>query len=429
MKVFTTIDLNKQAEARDTISDHLAGIGPSSAIVTLNPRNGYIEAMASSGDYGESNFNLAAQGHRRPGSTFKVMALMAALRRGVDPDSTHYTSVSPTIIDDPIYGHIDIKTYGGKGAGNMSLRRATLALRQLGLHPARARPRARPGQADRARHGHHLDAQGLPGRDARRPGERRLAARDGDRVRQHRLGRLPPAPDGDQEDQVPGRPRRGGRRAARALPRQEGPHLPRRRRGRGDRDPRAEHPGRHRHARHDRLPRGRQDRHDRLQHRRLVRRLHAAPRDRRLGRLPEGRHPDERPLLRPQRRRRHVPRRHLGRLHGPHQGQLLRRLRAAEAAVRLLAVLRQVLQVGRLARPARASRASTRARTPSDGRPTTTPAAPWPRTTRPTTRTPDDAARASIPAPTSRRRSPSRTPSRRRPADGDGGATAPPAHG
>ena len=81
MKVYTTIDLEKQAEARDTITDHLGGIGPSSAIVTLNPRNGYIEAMASSGDYGQSNFNLAAQGHRRPGSTFKVMALMTALRK------------------------------------------------------------------------------------------------------------------------------------------------------------------------------------------------------------------------------------------------------------------------------------------------------------------------------------------------------------
>jgi penicillin-binding protein 1A len=126
MKVYTTIDLEKQAEARDTISDHLAGVGPSSAIVTLNPRNGYIEAMASSGDYGESNFNLAAQGHRRPGSTFKVMALMTALRRGVDPDATHYVSRSPTIIDDPLYGHIDIKTYGGIGAGNLSLRQATL---------------------------------------------------------------------------------------------------------------------------------------------------------------------------------------------------------------------------------------------------------------------------------------------------------------
>jgi penicillin-binding protein 1A len=126
MKVYTTIDLEKQEQARDTIADHIGGIGPSSAIVTLNQKNGYIEAMASSGDYGVSNFNLAAQGHRRPGSTFKVMALMAALRRGVDPDSTSYVSKSPTYIDDPVYGKFDISTYSNRGGGTMSLRRGTL---------------------------------------------------------------------------------------------------------------------------------------------------------------------------------------------------------------------------------------------------------------------------------------------------------------
>ena len=54
------------------------------------------------------------------------MALMTALEEGVDPDSTHYTSVSPTILDDPLYGHIDIKTYGGTSGGTMSLREGTL---------------------------------------------------------------------------------------------------------------------------------------------------------------------------------------------------------------------------------------------------------------------------------------------------------------
>ena len=104
---------------------------------------------------------------------------------------------------------------------------------------------------------------------------------------------------------------------------------------RGDQDPRGEHPGRHRHAREHRLPGRRQDRHDRPQHRRLVRRLHAAPGDRRVGRLPQRPHPDERPVLRPQRRRRHVPGRHLGRVHEVGQGRLLRRLPAAQGAVRL----------------------------------------------------------------------------------------------
>src|SRR5919202_1098924 len=113
LQVRTTVDLKKQQEARAAIASQLGNVGPSSAIVTINPRNGYIEAMASSANYGNSKFNLAAQGHRQPGSTFKVMALMAALRAGVDPDSTHYVSRSPLEIDDPAYGHIDVSTYDG----------------------------------------------------------------------------------------------------------------------------------------------------------------------------------------------------------------------------------------------------------------------------------------------------------------------------
>ena len=65
----------------------------------------------------------------------------------------------------------------------------------------------------------------------------------------------------------------------------------RRRDVRGDEDPRAEHEERHRRRRADRLPRRRQDGHDGRQHRRLVRRLHAEPLDRGLGRLPGQRVP------------------------------------------------------------------------------------------------------------------------------------------
>jgi penicillin-binding protein 1A len=127
LKVHTTIDLKLQEQARNAIATKMGDIGPSSAVVTLNPRNGYILAMASSGKYDKSQFNLAAQGHRQPGSSFKVMALMTALRQGVDPDSTSYTSVSPTHIDDPVCGvPFDIKTYGGVGAGRLTLRQATL---------------------------------------------------------------------------------------------------------------------------------------------------------------------------------------------------------------------------------------------------------------------------------------------------------------
>jgi penicillin-binding protein 1A len=125
LRVDTTIDLKKQQEARAAINGRLAGIGPSSAIVTIDPKNGYIKAMASSADYGKSKFNLAAQGHRQPGSTFKVMALMTALRKGVDPRTTTYVS-KPLKFNDPTWGPIDVQTYGHDYSGSISLEQATL---------------------------------------------------------------------------------------------------------------------------------------------------------------------------------------------------------------------------------------------------------------------------------------------------------------
>jgi penicillin-binding protein 1A len=98
----------------------------SAAIVTIDPATGYIKAMASSSRYGDSKFNLAAQGHRQPGSTFKVMVLMTALRNGVDPNSTSYTSKPlppgwlPTA---PTYG---VKTYDDTYKGRIDLVQATL---------------------------------------------------------------------------------------------------------------------------------------------------------------------------------------------------------------------------------------------------------------------------------------------------------------
>jgi penicillin-binding protein 1A len=93
LKVYTTIDLQMQSEARKAIADVLdEPEDPASAIVTLNPNNGDIEAMAESESYEKSQYNLAADGHRQPGSTFKAIDLADALSRGVDPNSTYYLS-------------------------------------------------------------------------------------------------------------------------------------------------------------------------------------------------------------------------------------------------------------------------------------------------------------------------------------------------
>jgi penicillin-binding protein 1A len=50
---------------------------------------------------------------------------MAALRLGIDPDSTVYNS-HRLLFDDPKYGHIDVQTYGHDYPGSMNLVKATL---------------------------------------------------------------------------------------------------------------------------------------------------------------------------------------------------------------------------------------------------------------------------------------------------------------
>jgi penicillin-binding protein 1A len=126
LHIYTTLDLKLQRAARQAMAKGIAGTNRDSAIVSIDPDSGYIRAMATSRKYGDLNFNLAAQGHRQPGSTFKVMVLMTALRRGVDPNATTYTS-EPLDFDDPRWGPIKVKTYSNSYlVGRTNLVKATL---------------------------------------------------------------------------------------------------------------------------------------------------------------------------------------------------------------------------------------------------------------------------------------------------------------
>jgi penicillin-binding protein 1A len=127
LKIYTTIDPSLQEAGREAIEGQLPySTDPSAAVVSIDPKTGYIRAMASSGSYQEAQFNLAAQGHRQPGSAAKTWALTTAIRRGIDPDSTYYTS-KPLDLDLPEWGHWEVATYGESYAGTISLHEATLA--------------------------------------------------------------------------------------------------------------------------------------------------------------------------------------------------------------------------------------------------------------------------------------------------------------
>jgi penicillin-binding protein 1A len=126
LRVYTTIEPKLQQAARAAIAGQLnLPTDPSSAIVTIDPSNGHILAMASSGTYKGRQFNLAAQGHRQPGSSFKTFVLTTAIKEGVNPNSTMYVS-KPLNLNDPKYGPWQVKTFGNDYLGRVNIVQATL---------------------------------------------------------------------------------------------------------------------------------------------------------------------------------------------------------------------------------------------------------------------------------------------------------------
>jgi penicillin-binding protein 1A len=126
LKVYTTIYPTLQKAGRQAIDSTLPlPSDPSAAVVAIDPRTGYIRAMTSSSAYKGKQFNLAAQGHRQPGSAFKTFVLTTAIKRGINPNTTSYVS-KPLDLHTKDYGPWKVQTYDQSYGGNMNLVRATL---------------------------------------------------------------------------------------------------------------------------------------------------------------------------------------------------------------------------------------------------------------------------------------------------------------
>jgi penicillin-binding protein 1A len=72
-------------------------------------------------------FNLAAQGRRQSGSSFKTFVLTEAIRQGIDPSSTVYLSAPFVWQPDPNSEPWEVATYSHSYSGPMSIASATLA--------------------------------------------------------------------------------------------------------------------------------------------------------------------------------------------------------------------------------------------------------------------------------------------------------------
>lgn len=127
LRVYTTIEPKLQEVGLEAMRSALPySTDPSSALVSIAPGSGAIKAMVSNASYGRSKFNLAAQGHRQPGSTFKTFVLTTAIKQGIDPYTTYYVS-KPLDLNLPKWGHWEVHTADLGYLGRVNIKEATTA--------------------------------------------------------------------------------------------------------------------------------------------------------------------------------------------------------------------------------------------------------------------------------------------------------------
>ena len=96
LTVYTTIDPSMQAKAELACENQYARMAEEDevSLTCIDPNTGYILAMVGGKDYENEEWNLATQGGRPAGSSFKPFTLTAAIEQGINP-STLIDCTSP----------------------------------------------------------------------------------------------------------------------------------------------------------------------------------------------------------------------------------------------------------------------------------------------------------------------------------------------
>ncbi len=126
LTVHSTLDMEMQNTAQEIAQSTLSGVAPTASVVVLDNETGGVKAMVGGNDYQDHPFNLATNGHRQPGSSFKPFTLATALSQGISPGTSYASNEKIFKVPHSKGEYFDVHNYGDEYYGSSSLETATI---------------------------------------------------------------------------------------------------------------------------------------------------------------------------------------------------------------------------------------------------------------------------------------------------------------
>ncbi|MGF1472064.1 MAG: transglycosylase domain-containing protein [Rubrobacteraceae bacterium] len=127
LKIYTTLDPQLQEQASKSVEEILYDPNdPSSALVSVEPSTGAVKSMVGGTDFEQVKFNLATQGKRQSGSTFKPFVLAEAIHQGISPESRYVSQpLSIPMPADSLEPYYEVVNYEDEYRGPITVEKAT----------------------------------------------------------------------------------------------------------------------------------------------------------------------------------------------------------------------------------------------------------------------------------------------------------------
>jgi penicillin-binding protein 1A len=133
LRIRTTVDLRVQQAAEDAVKAVLPdpATDPSGAVVVIDPGTGFVRALVGGRDFfgpePEAKFDLATQGMRQTGSSFKPIVLAEALAQGIPLEKVYEAPGTLTVPMPDGQEPWVVRNYEGDGGPPVSLADATVS--------------------------------------------------------------------------------------------------------------------------------------------------------------------------------------------------------------------------------------------------------------------------------------------------------------